>query len=271
MKALTVAFTGRTGSIGKVIAETHAAREVIALKTRLEANVGMMRAELDPIAKPFAFLHLAALTLVQECEKDPERTFRLNVDGAVQWLQAAAQAGCQRFVFVSTGHVFRPTSQLEWLEPSRTPDATSVYGRSKAEAEKRLIAEATCLGVPLVIARVFSVIGRGMRPGFLYPELERRVRERDLSPLPGYKNVRDFIDVREAAATLYRLASAPDREADGARIVHLGSGVPRTVRELAIEVFRVGGITDDRILAGMFPETRDVPNFLVSRPPPFDH
>lgn len=270
MNKRMVALTGGTGTIGKRLFDAHGDQPLFALKTRLEAEVKEMRAELDQVVQPFAFLHLAAVTLVQDCEKDPEHAFRLNVDGALKWLQAAADSGCERFVFVSTGHVFRPTKQLDWLEPSRSPDATTIYGRSKAEAEKRLATEASRLGVPLLIARVFSVIDKGMRKGFLYSELERRAQERDFNPMPGYKNVRDFIEAEEAAKALYSLASEAELSNEKVRIAHVCTGVPRTVRELALDVFRQHGIGDEPLVAGMFPETQDDPNYLVSKPTKVD-
>jgi nucleoside-diphosphate-sugar epimerase len=258
-----IACTGTSGSIGRHLV-TGCAEEVIQLNSRLEADVGEMVSELKTKMgdRPLkALIHLAAMTSVIDCERDPTRAFTCNVEGTLNWLRAATQVGCGRFVFVSTGHVFRPTSSLEWLSPGRPKDAIAVYGRSKALAEERLQAEAT---IDLTIARVFSVVGKGMRSGFLYSELERRAHERDFRPLAGYKNVRDFIDTRTAAECLVRLALRPIGAAQTG-IFHVCSGVPRTVRELAVEVFRENGLADETEFATLFPETIEQPNFLVSK------
>jgi nucleoside-diphosphate-sugar epimerase len=103
-----------------------------------------------------------------------------------------------------------------------------------------------------------------MPPDSLYAALQRRARQRDFSPLPGYKNVRDFISSEEAAARLWHLATAHSLER---RVFHVCSGKPRSVRELAIEVMKQSGI-DPVSLAPMFPDNNDAPNFLISRPTP---
>ena len=255
---MSIVATGRMGSIGKGLPA-----DVIGLKSRLEWSVAVMVEELRAIsATPTAFIHLAALSDVKECEANPEKAIEMNADGAVRWLRAAAEVGCKRFVHVSTSHVFKATSKPEILEPTRTPDATSAYGVSKVRAEDQLEKWAKELDVELVITRVFSVVGRGMRPGYLYADLERRVRERDFSPLPGYKNVRDFVDVETICARLITLAEKPS-PCQG--VFHICSGNPMTVRELAQKVLRENGVALEEAQT-MFPENRDEPNYMISKP-----
>jgi UDP-glucose 4-epimerase len=49
--------------------------------------------------------HLAALNEV-DSERDPDRAIETNVTGTVRLLRAARQAGVQRFVYLSTAHVY---------------------------------------------------------------------------------------------------------------------------------------------------------------------
>lgn len=260
MNSVRVVCTGATGIIGRRLP-----RDVVALRTRLEATPDTMGAELAAISGDVgAFIHLAAMTSVSECEREPERAFELNVHGTEKWLRAAAATGCRRFVHVSTSHVFKPTATPERLTPDRPMDAVSVYGRTKLEAERRMAAAALDFDMEIVIARVFSIIAADMPPDSLYAALQRRARERDFSPLPGYKNVRDFIPADEAASRLWNLATARQIQH---RIFHVCTGEPRSVRELAIEVMRRSGI-DDAAFAPMFADNNDRPNFLVSMPTP---
>ena len=260
MTRARIVCTGATGTIGRYLPS-----EVIQLRSRLEASTDEMRAELAAVEKGIAgFIHLAAVTSVKRCEADPERAFELNVNGTRKWLHAAASVGCPRFVHASTCHVFRPTATAEWLEPGREGDAVSAYGRSKLEAEHVVFADAHVLGIEAVIARVFSLIADGMPESFLYPALQRRARERDFSRLPGYKNVRDFIEAADAASRLWRIASASHLDS---RIFHLCTGQPKSVRTLAIEVMGQSGI-GDAATAPMFPENDDAANFLISKPSP---
>ncbi len=255
---IEVVCTGGNGTIGQFLPVS-----VRRLRTRLEESVELRVDELKKVARPpFALLHLAALTSVTEAEKDPARARLMNVDGSLKWLQAAADTGCTRFVFVSTGHVFRATAQQEFLTPDRLPDATATYGRTKAEAEVALSTMAQDLKIDLVIARVFSVTSEKMRAGFLFPELLRRARERDFSPLPGYKSVRDFVDAKFVAEQLFSIATTDKCPHS---IVHISSGKPKSVRQLAEETMGAAGISRGE-MSVMFPDNADLPNYLISEP-----
>ena len=79
----------------------------------------------------------AAYTDVDGCECNPDLAFAVNRDGAVNVAKAAKIAGA-RLLFLSSDYVFDGTKTT----PYETGDARnprSVYGRSKAEAEIRLL------------------------------------------------------------------------------------------------------------------------------------
>lgn len=80
----------------------------------------------------------AAYTDVDGCEGNPEVAFAVNRDGAVNVAAAAKQAGA-RLLFLSSDYVFdgKKTTPYE-VDETRKPQ--SVYGRSKAEAEIKLLA-----------------------------------------------------------------------------------------------------------------------------------
>ncbi len=79
----------------------------------------------------------AAYTNVDDCETHPDLAFAVNRDGPVNVAQAAQQIGA-KFLFLSSDYVFdgKKTSPYETTD-ARNPQ--SVYGRSKAEAEVRLL------------------------------------------------------------------------------------------------------------------------------------
>ena len=79
----------------------------------------------------------AAYTDVDGCETNPEKAFAVNRDGGIHVARAVAQTG-SRLLFVSSDYVFdgQKRSPYETDDP-RNP--INVYGRSKAEAESRLL------------------------------------------------------------------------------------------------------------------------------------
>ncbi|MGA2856023.1 MAG: dTDP-4-dehydrorhamnose reductase [Candidatus Sulfotelmatobacter sp.] len=79
----------------------------------------------------------AAYTDVDGCENNRELAFAVNRDGAVNVAQAANQAGAQ-LLFLSSDYVFDGTKTSPYeIDDARNPQ--SIYGRSKAEAEVRLL------------------------------------------------------------------------------------------------------------------------------------
>jgi dTDP-4-dehydrorhamnose reductase len=88
-------------------------------------------------ARPEWIVLAAAYTDVDGCEGNPEKAFAVNRDGAINVATAAKAAGA-RLLFLSSDYVFDGKKAT----PYETGDARnpqSVYGRTKAEAEIRLL------------------------------------------------------------------------------------------------------------------------------------
>jgi dTDP-4-dehydrorhamnose reductase len=102
--------------------------------------------------KPTMVLHAGAMTQVDPCELDPEACYRVNVEGTQVLLEAAADVGA-RFLFVSTDFVFDGVAGPYTEEDA--PNPISAYGRSKWEAEKRVMAAP----IPWAIVRTVLVYG----------------------------------------------------------------------------------------------------------------
>ena len=79
----------------------------------------------------------AAYTDVDGCEKNPDLAFAVNRDGAANVAAAAEKAGA-RLLFLSSDYVF-DGKKTEPYEPGDARNPQSVYGRSKAEAEIKLL------------------------------------------------------------------------------------------------------------------------------------
>ncbi len=87
-------------------------------------------------ARPNLVIHAAAVTAVDACFQNPDAARRTNVE-ATEILLGSAQACGARFVFISTDLVFDGTRPPYREEDPPTP--LSVYGRTKVEAEIRVL------------------------------------------------------------------------------------------------------------------------------------
>jgi dTDP-4-dehydrorhamnose reductase len=107
---------------------------------------------------PEMIINAAAYTAVDQAEKDPEQAYAVNALGPANLARVAA-AEAIRLVHISTDLVFsgsRPTPYL----PSDTADPLSVYGASKLEGERRVLAIAPRQALIVRTSRVYSVHGR---------------------------------------------------------------------------------------------------------------
>ncbi len=102
-------------------------------------------------AAPALVLNAAALTDVDGCEDRPEEALAVNARAPEALAQACETAGA-RFVHVSTDYVFDGTGPAtEATEPS----PLGVYGRTKLEGERRVLA-ANPAALVLRMAGVFG-------------------------------------------------------------------------------------------------------------------
>ncbi len=112
-------------------------------------------------AKPDAILHLAAMTNVDQCEREPEAAWRANVEVTRNLVEAAERHGAW-LLALSSDLVFDGTRG--WYSEGDEPTAEGVYARSKIEAERLVLAYPRgCLVRPGII---YGWGASGGKPGF---------------------------------------------------------------------------------------------------------
>jgi len=135
----SVMVTGATGLIGYYLVK-NAARWVPGWSVR-----GIGRTDLDLTdstavenvyqqINPRAVIHCAALSRTKDCEQDPQRARRINVDVTAHLAHLAENIP---FLFVSSGEVF--DGQRGWYQEEDEPNPINVYGHTKLEAEQRVV------------------------------------------------------------------------------------------------------------------------------------
>ncbi len=135
MKAM---IFGATGLLGKALMREWSGDEVVGLASRDVdiRDAARVRASVEE-SQPDWIVLSAAYTDVDGCESNPERAFGVNRDGAMN-VAAAAKAAGSKVMFLSSDYVFDGKRATPYeAESQRNPQ--SVYGRSKAEAEVRLL------------------------------------------------------------------------------------------------------------------------------------
>jgi dTDP-4-dehydrorhamnose reductase len=136
---MRVTIFGASGLLGKALLSEWSGDTVTGL-TSHAADIRDAKRVQDVVqeSNPEWVVLAAAYTDVDGCEGNPDLAFAVNRDGAVNVAVAAKKVGA-RLVFLSSDYVFdgKKTTPYE-IEDARNPQ--SVYGRTKAEAEIRLLA-----------------------------------------------------------------------------------------------------------------------------------
>jgi dTDP-4-dehydrorhamnose reductase len=135
MKAMIL---GASGLLGKALMRQWDRDDVAGLGSRdVDIRDADQVREVVEKARPDWIVLAAAYTNVDDCESHPDLAFAVNRDGAVNVAKAARRTD-SKLLFLSSDYVFdgKNTSPYETGD-ARNPQ--SVYGRSKAEAEVRLL------------------------------------------------------------------------------------------------------------------------------------
>jgi dTDP-4-dehydrorhamnose reductase len=135
---MRVTIFGASGLLGKELVREWSGDIVTGLTSR-DADIRDAKLVQEVVQKtrPDWIVLSAAYTDVDGCEAKPELAFSVNRDGAVNVANVAEACGA-RLLFLSSDYVFdgKKTTPYE-TDDVRNPQ--SVYGRSKAEAEIKLL------------------------------------------------------------------------------------------------------------------------------------
>lgn len=135
---MRVLVFGATGLLGKALTPRWSADEVTGLSSR-DADIRNPHRvqELVQQQRPDWIVLAAAYTDVDGCESNRELAFAVNRDGVVNVGKAAESVGA-RLLFLSSDYVFDGTKTTPY-EVSDPRNPQSIYGKTKAEAEIRLL------------------------------------------------------------------------------------------------------------------------------------
>lgn len=184
--------------------------------------------------KPDVVFHLAAIHFIPECNDNPERTLRVNVEGTLSVLRAAAAAGARKVVAASSGAVYADSSEA--LREDSPAEPVDIYGHSKVIGEQigRWYQQES--GLRLVMVRLFNVYGPRETNLHILPEVITQLRRSDVLQLGSTTPRRDFIFTKDAAEGFIRLA---DAETPAYMHVNLASGHHASVDELIQRMSRM--------------------------------
>ena len=161
-------------------------------------------------ARPDVIYHLAGQADVAASWTDPQGTLRINAEGTMNVLEAAADAGVDRVVAVSSAEVYGKIGAADLpIDESLPLNPASPYAASKAAAEMIGIQWANA-GLGVIRARAFNHLGPGQSERFVAAALGgRMVRAKAAGAheitVGNLDARRDFTDVRDVVRAYWSL------------------------------------------------------------------
>lgn len=226
---MRVTIFGASGLLGKALMREWGEDEATGLSSRDADICDATRAlKLAQETRPEWIVLAAAYTDVDGCESNSELAFAVNRDGAVNVANAARMVGA-RLLFLSSDYVFDGKKRSPYeIDDVRNPQ--SVYGRSKAEAEIKLLQ----VMPECCIARTSWLFGTG---GKCFPDTILRLA----ASRPALDVVNDQRGCPTYAADLARaIVQLCRKNASG--IVHVTNAGDCTWFEFAEEIVRNAGL-----------------------------
>ena len=174
-------------------------------------------------------VHLAALLHILDPSPElRERYQRVNVQGSMNVVDGAVQAGVERVVLFSTIAVYGGAERGQVLDESTSPQPETMYARSKLEAERIILAAKRADGKPLgVVLRMAAVYGSRVKGN--YHRLVQSLARGRFIPVGDGRNQRTLIYDRDAAQAAILAARHPDV---GGRIFNVTDGGYHSLREI---------------------------------------
>ena len=177
VKARPILVTGATGTLGQAFSRICAHRGLAHVLTgRSDLDItdeASIAAALDRI-RPWAVINTAGFVRTWEAAERQEECFRANVTGPELLAKACKLHGIPLVTF-SSDLVFDGKLGRSYVEPD-TPAPVCEYGRSKAEAEARLMT----IDADALIVRTSAFFGPWDRYNFLVNTVERLRRGEDV-------------------------------------------------------------------------------------------
>ncbi|MFA6471828.1 MAG: SDR family oxidoreductase [Candidatus Latescibacterota bacterium] len=240
---MRVLVTGSTGRIGRaLLLQRPADIETEVLLDPCEqsdSDLPWYRADISDhdktvmaitCAQPDMVVHLAAMTDVDRCERNPGKAIRVNDKGAGNVAEACSKCGAG-MVFLSTDYVFNGLCG-PYTETDK-PDPINVYGLSKLRGER----SAAKVLDKLAIVRISVPFGArmaGTAHNFISWLIEELSAGNAVKVVTDQKTTPAFLD--ELAVFLWQVIVNRIKG-----IIHYGTGDRLSRHEMAIELCRVMG------------------------------
>ena len=179
--------------------------------------------------------HLAALIAIPYSYQAPASYVRTNVEGTLNILQAAREAGVECVVHTSTSEVYGTARRVP-IDEAHPLQGQSPYSASKIGADKMAEAFHRSFGLPVVTVRPFNTFGPRQSARAVIPTIITQLLADQTVRLGSLTPTRDLNFVANTVEGFVLAASTP---AASGQTINLGSGREISIGDLAQLIARL--------------------------------
>ena len=235
---MIILATGTSGTIGR-----HLQSNVTPIDLNLQDFLSISSTNLPRASH---LIHLAGVVGPAAVLADLEKSYEVNVRATIKLAEVFKAQSQGKFTYVSTSHVYAPTSD-EIFETSSVSPANA-YAQQKLEAEVNLDQIFADSPERLCIVRVFSVLDWDVAPFTLGGGVRKLAQEDSDYTLTSSDDIRDFLTPNMIAQSLVEIAVTDSVFG----VLNLCSGNGISVGDAARKMLTESGIpvAENRITSG---------------------
>ena len=195
-------------------------------------------------------LHQAAIPSVPRSVKDPITSNRANIDGTLNVLVAARDAGVRRVVFAGSSSAYGDTPTLPKRE-DMPPNPLSPYALQKVVGEQYLLMFARLYGLQTVSIRYFNVFGPRQDPSSPYSGVisvfaTALLENRSPTIYGDGEQTRDFTYVANVVDGVLRACEAPNATGE---VINVATGGRISLNQLFRQMQKIVGASAEPVYA----------------------
>lgn len=175
--------------------------------------------------------HLAAISGVVPCNKNPRLAFKVNVEGTLNALEQSIREDVEYFVYPSSAAVYGEIDG-DLAKEDMPPNPLNNYGAMKASCEALCKAYYNSYGLGTVVLRFTNIYGVGTYPKWrtvVTNFIKRALTGEPLIIHGSGEQKRDFVHIDDVAE-IYKLVINPKAKGE---VFNAGGGYTASVKELA--------------------------------------
>ncbi|MFH1442350.1 MAG: NAD-dependent epimerase/dehydratase family protein [Candidatus Omnitrophota bacterium] len=186
--------------------------------------------------------HLAGQPIVSIANESPLSTFKANINGTWNILEAARQTQVKRLIIASADKVYGDQKRLPYIE-NMPLLAMHPYGVSKICAELLSRAYLNTYGLPMAIVRPSNTYGGAdLNLTRIIPDTINSVLNNRNPVIKGDgSSLRDFIYIADIINAYLILAESLHKDKVKGEVFNLGSGRPISILSLVKKIIEISG------------------------------